>query len=136
MSFDFAVFSVNWLAVLVAGVAYFAIGAAWYGLLAKPWMKGIGKKAEELESKATDYLFSLACETIIAFFVAVALNAFGTGGVLDSLLIGAMLWFGFGLVPTIGHYIYEGRSVSLLAINKGYDLAGILIASIILTVWT
>jgi len=49
--------------------------------------------------------------------------------------IGAVIWFGFSLLPTIIHYAYEDRTFSLLAINKGYDFLGIEIAAIILSVW-
>jgi hypothetical protein len=132
---SFAVFHVNWWAVLVSGVAYFAIGAAWYGFLAEPWMKGIGKTRDELESKPTDYIVSLICEILVAYFVAVALGAFGAAGVLDAIFVGAVVWFGFSLLPTIVHYAYEDRTFSLLAINKGYDFVGIEIAAIILSVW-
>lgn len=30
----------NWLAVLLAAVAYWVIGAIWYGILGKRWMTG------------------------------------------------------------------------------------------------
>ena len=31
--------NLDWLAVLLATVAYFVIGAAWYGILGKGWME-------------------------------------------------------------------------------------------------
>lgn len=133
MSFD--VFSVNVWAVLVSGVAYFAVGALWYGLLSEPWMKGIGKSRDELQSDPVDYILSLIAEIALAFFLAVALNAFGAAGVFDGILVAALVWFGFSLLPTIVHYAYEDRTFSLLAINKGYDLVGLVIASIILSLW-
>lgn len=134
MSFD--VFQVNVWAVLVSGVAYFAIGAAWYGFLAEPWMKGIGKTREELQSDPVDYIVSLICEIGLAFFLAVGLRAFGAAGVLDGIFVAALLWFGFSLLPSIVHYAYEDRTFSLLAINKGYDFLGLVVAGIILSVWT
>jgi hypothetical protein len=133
MSFD--VFSVNIWAVLVSGVAYFAIGAFWYGIFSKAWMAGIGKTAEDLQSRASDYIVSLICEIGIAFGVAVGLNAFGASSILDAIFVATLLWFGFSLLPTIVHYAYEDKTFSLLAINKGYDLVGMIVASIILAVW-
>ena len=132
---SFSVFSVNGWAVLVAGVAYFVIGALWYGAFAKPWMAGIGKTQDELQSNPVDYILSLLAEILIAFGIAVALNAFGASGVLEAIFIAALLWFAFSLLPAIVHYAYEDRTFTLLAINKGYDFAGMVIASIILAVW-
>jgi hypothetical protein len=134
MSFD--VFQVNVWAVLVSGVAYFVVGAVWYGLLAEPWMRGIGKSRDQLESNPVDYIVSLICEIGLAFFLAVGLNAFGAVGILDGIFVAALLWFGFSLLPTIVHYAYEDRTFSLLVINKGYDLVGLVVAGVILSLWT
>lgn len=132
---DFSILAVNWLAVLVSGVAYFMVGAVWYGIFAGAWMKGIGKTREELSQSPVQYILSFVSEVLIAFFVAVSLNAFATASVGDAIFVGAVLWFGFSLLPAIVHYLYEGLSFSLLAINKGYDLLGVLIGAIILQLW-
>jgi hypothetical protein len=71
----------------------------------------------------------------IAFFVAVAINAFAVVTVAEAIFVGAVVWFGFSLLPAVVHYAYEDRTFSLLAINEGYDFVGIEIAAIILAVW-
>ena len=133
---SFAIFAVNSWAVLVSGVAYFVLGALWYGVLGEPWMRQIGRKREELESKPIDYVVSLLCEILIAFGIAVGLNAFGAQGVGDAVFVATVLWFAFSLLPAIVHYAYEDRSFALLAINKGYDFVGMVVAGIILSLWT
>lgn len=132
---SFSVFAVNGWAVLVSGVVYFAVGALWYGVFSTAWMKGIGKSRDQLQSKPVNYVVALAAEIGIAFVVAVLLRAFGAAGVPDGIFVGALVWFGLSLLPAIVHYAYEGRSFGLLAINKGYDFLGIVVASIILSVW-
>lgn len=132
---DSTVFSVNPWAVLVSGVVYFMLGALWYGLLADPWMRGIGKSREELNSRQTDYLVSLVAEVAIAYGVGIGLNLFSASGVAEGIFVAALLWFFFSLLPTIIHYAYEDRSFGLLAINKGYDLLGILVSGVILALW-
>ena len=132
---EFSVFTVNIWAVVVSGVAYFAIGAVWYMVLAEPWMKGIGKTRDELGNSPVPYIASLVSEVLIAFGVAVALNAFAAEGVMDAIFVASVLWFGFSLLPAIVHYGYEGRTFSLLAINKGYDLLGMIAAAVILSLW-
>ena len=39
---------INYLAVLIATVAGFAFGAAYYMSLSKPWLAAVGKTTEEL----------------------------------------------------------------------------------------
>jgi len=65
----------------------------------------------------------------------VTLNAFGAAGIGDAIFVAALLWFFFALLPEIVHYAYEGKSFALLTINKGYDLLGIVVATLILTLW-
>jgi len=40
--FDMPEFHVHWLTVGVGTVAYFILGAIWYGALAGPWRKALG----------------------------------------------------------------------------------------------
>lgn len=132
---DFSLFSVNIWAVLVSGVAYFMVGALWYGVFAEPWMAGIGKTREDLQQKPTDYIVSLLAEILVAFVIAIVLRAFAAVTIPDAIFVAALIWFGLSLMPTILHYTYEDRSFSLLAINKGYDLVGMILAAVILTLW-
>ena len=132
---SFTVFQVNLWAVLVSGVAYFVVGALWYGLLGEAWMRGIGKSREELSSDPLDYIVALLSEILIAYGIAVGLNAFGAMSIPDAVFVATLLWFGFSLLPAIVHYAYEDRTLALLAINKGYDFVGMILAAIILTVW-
>ncbi|MFW6247887.1 MAG: DUF1761 domain-containing protein [bacterium] len=132
---SFAVFEVNVWAVLVSGVAYFVIGALWYGIFAEPWMKGIGKSRDELQSKPVDYVLSLLAEILIAYGVALGINAFGAMTIPDAVFVAVLLWFAFSLLPAIVHYAYEDRTFSLLAVNKGYDLVGMVAAAVILSIW-
>lgn len=130
-----SLFTVNVWAVLVAGAAYFLTGAVWYGVFAEPWMAGIGKTRDQLQSRPIDYVVSLICEIGVAYGVAVGLNAFAATGVAEAIFVAATLWFAFSLLPAIVHYAYEERRLSLLFINKGYDLVGMVVAATILSVW-
>jgi hypothetical protein len=132
---SFSLIAVNYWAVLVSGVVYFLAGALWYGLLAEQWMKGVGKSREELTQRPIDYILSLIGEILLAFVLAISLNAFGTTGLGEAIFVAALLWFGFALLPEIVHYAYEEKTFALLAINKGYDLLGMILAAIILSLW-
>jgi len=70
----FGMFEVSIWAVLVSGVAYFAVGAVWYSVFAEAWMKGIGKSREQLQPKTSNYIVSLICEVVVMYFLAVFLT--------------------------------------------------------------
>ncbi len=40
--------SINHVAVVVAAVLFFALGAGWYNLFSQPWLDGIGKTVEQI----------------------------------------------------------------------------------------
>jgi hypothetical protein len=55
----------NWLAILGATLASFALGGLWYGpIFGKAWMAAIGKKQEELPSNATPFIVSFVTALI------------------------------------------------------------------------
>ncbi|MEQ1710893.1 MAG: DUF1761 family protein, partial [Hyphomicrobium sp.] len=41
---------VNYLSIVLAAVASFLFGGIWYGVLAKPWLRALGKSDAELKS--------------------------------------------------------------------------------------
>ena len=137
----FSIFAVNWWAVLVSGVAYFVIGAVWYGIFGTAWMKGIGKTRDQIQQNPVQYIVSLVAEIGVAVILAVVFRAFGAlspdlpFGVFDGIFVATLMWGAFSLLPAIVHYAYEGKTFSLLVINKGYDFLGFNVAAIILTVW-
>jgi hypothetical protein len=47
---------INYLAVVLAAVAAWLLGAAWYGVLAKPWVAAQGKSMEEFKAQQQEAL--------------------------------------------------------------------------------
>src|SRR5439155_3880573 len=72
--------NVNYLAVLVSGLAIFFLGGLWYSpvLFAKPWTRLMGKSEEPEARKAMPVMYALAFVTgvIIAWTLAVVVNHF------------------------------------------------------------
>jgi hypothetical protein len=48
------------------------VGAVWYGVLANPWLEGIGKTREwaNENQRSTDYIIAFAHSLLMAFFLA------------------------------------------------------------------
>ena len=76
-------FTVNVWAVLVATIVYFALGAAWYMVLSKPWMAAVGFTREQLEQGSSPAIFDVTflLEVIAVFTLAVILGNSTLGGI-------------------------------------------------------
>jgi len=130
---DFA--TVDYLACLVAAVAAFAFGAAWYMGLAKAWLAAIGKTAAEMKANASPipYLVSALALFVIAVVLSMIwggrLAAVGLWPVLRTAII---LWVGFILTTLAVNHAYQGQRRSLTVIDGGYWLGVLLIESLVL----
>lgn len=95
---------VNMVAVLVAGIVYFVIGALWYsqGLFGKIWMKHSGAKKPD-KSKATTsmivgFIAGLVTNYVLAIVVTMTSAAtFGAGA-----MAAFWMWLGFMVPVALG----------------------------------
>jgi len=130
---------INYLAVVVAAVVYWLLGALWYGVLfAKQWMAlmGISKEqAEQQGQSAIPYVVAFLCGLVIAYVLALVCNASGATTAGKGASTGVLMWLGFVGTTTLTTYQFDGRPIALWAINYGYALIGFLITGAILAIW-
>ena len=129
---------INYLAVVAAVIVQFAGGAAWYGLLAKPWLAAVGKTKEEVQAGGApwgDYVLALAGAAIGMLGLAVLVQATGASGPVDGLVLGLIAGVGFVATIKAVQYRFEGRPMKLYLINTGYPVAVLAIGGVILGVW-
>jgi hypothetical protein len=133
---------VNYLAVLVAGIAIFMLGGLWYSplLFAKRWIVLIGKSEEDLKAgggKAMPllYLGALICGMLVSWTLAVILNHFTDMSALRGVLVGVLCWIGFAGATSFANYIFSQKPKELWAIDSGYNLVSFIIAGAILGAW-
>lgn len=137
--------SVNWWAVIAAAAAAMVIGAMWYGpmLFAKPWLKAVGKKAEDIKNSDanTGYIIaavaSLVQAYVIAHFVTYVQAFTGVIGIAGGFQTGLWLWLGLVATTMLTNHVFDPNNPKkeLLLINWGHYLAVILAQSVILAVW-
>lgn len=127
-------FAVNWVAVILATIASFAVGAVWYMVLANPWLAAIGKTKDQINSKDyTPFVWSFVVLFVIAYFIALLTpTVMGSMSVAHGMLLGGHMWLGFILTSMILNHRYEGRSWSLTLINGGYLLLVVLVDGLVL----
>ena len=130
---------INWIAVLTAAIAYFVLGALWYSVLfGKKWIAYVGIDMSSPNAKKgtgiimlTSFIMMFVCSVGIAILIA-KLD-------LQSCMAGAKLGLLTGICfsATAIHisYVYEKRPPGLHLINGFYNIAGNIIAAIIISCW-
>jgi len=112
---------INWLGVLLAALATFAVGGLWYSVLfAKAWQREAGVTDEQLKHGTVrvfvgSFLLALVMAVVLAAFIGDAGAGFGT---LAGLAAG-VAW----VAAALGiNYLFERRSLTLFAINASYNV--------------
>ncbi|HMI77486.1 MAG TPA: DUF1761 domain-containing protein [Ferruginibacter sp.] len=132
----------NWVAIIVAALAYFALGALWYSkvLFANRWIADLKidiNNADAKKGMGTMFGGSLVLIFIQCFALAVIasrLDIVGAGW-MSGLKLGAFMGCCF-CATTVGiNYLYEKKPMSLFLINAGYAIVGNIIAGIIICCW-
>ncbi len=137
MIFDF--FSdLNWLAIVVATLAWFAFSAVWYS--APPLSKAWAKAAKVDVTGDGPPLALLFIPTLIGYFVTtvvIALLAEGIGAadVMDGVWLGVALGVGFGAVGALVNQVYEQKGANYWLINGINSIIAYVIVAVIVTVW-
>jgi hypothetical protein len=132
--------NLNWLAIIVAGVVYFIIGALWYSplLFANLFMKYRGLTSEEIRvagQQPIGYLFTLIGDLVAAVALAIVLQLAQPAAVTDGIAVGLLVAVGF-IAPTIFAYtLYSGPRIMLRVMYSGYMLVAFAIMGTILTLW-
>jgi len=117
----------NWLAIVLATVVFFAVGAVWYSaLFARAWQREVGLSTEQLTGGRNMMLIMGTC-LLLEFTVVLML-----GHLFARIQPGdhakMMMATGFGLAimaPAIGiNYLYQRRSLKLFLIDAGHFVVG------------
>ncbi len=108
---------ISYLAILLATLAAFIIGSAYYGAIGKQWMKA----ARIDEAKFTPRLLinSIVCELIMAFFLAGVIGHLGDGQVTpyNGVVTGFFIWLGFIATTLAVNHRYQGFGWDLTVID-------------------
>jgi uncharacterized protein DUF1761 len=136
---------VNYLAVLVAAVASFALGGLWYGpLFGKQWAALMGWSKEAMEAAkaqgmAKGYALTAVGSLVMAFVlshtVIFAMAFLGSSGVWAGIMTGFWNWLGFVAPVTLGSVLWEGKSWKLWTLNNAFYIVSMCVMGVILAVW-
>jgi hypothetical protein len=128
-----------WLHVLVAAVAYFMLGALWYGpLFSKPWIRGHNINISDPDAKkgvGVIMVMGFIITVIICIAIQIVLNVAMARGIEQGVKWGLLLGLGFAATTTSMSYMYLKKPLSLHLIDGLYHVIGMAVAGVILAAW-
>ena len=131
--------NINWLAVLAGGLAYFMLGAVWYSFLFKnAWIKASGVNMSDPNIKtgvAQTMLTSLVLMIVAAVGLGMLITRIGATDWMTGAKVGLITGVCFSATAISISYLYEKKPAALHLINGLYNIAGCVIAGIIIAVW-
>ena len=134
--------NVNILAVLVAALLTFVLGAFWYSplLFARQWMQAQGytpEKVEEMKKRgaARAYVVSALCYFVMAYVMALLASYVNSTSVVQGLWLGFLAWLGFAATIGLTGNMFSQKPIAAWVIDAGYQLAYLLIMGAVLSVW-
>jgi hypothetical protein len=127
----------NWLAVLVATLAWFVFSAVWYSV---PPLSGAWQRASKITVGEGPPLPAILVSTFILYFlttvvIALLVAATGADDVTDGIALGASLGVGFGLATALIGQLYEQKGKAYWLINGFNALISWSIVAVILALW-
>jgi Protein of unknown function (DUF1761) len=132
--------TINWLAVLVAGISSFVVGGIWYspGLFGKAWMKDNNlteddvKKGNKGKIFGWTVIFSLLMAANLGMFLAdsCAQKTDITWGATAGFLAGIWTFCAIAI-----HSLFEQKPWRLILINGFYSLVSLVLMGAIIGVW-
>ncbi len=134
--------NVNILAVLVAALLTFVLGAFWYSpvLFAKQWMTAQGytpEKVQEMRKRGATraYVVSVLCYVVMAYVVALLASYTNSTTLAQGLWLGFLSWLGFAATIGLTANMFSEKPIAAWVIDAGYQLAYLLIMGALLSVW-
>jgi Protein of unknown function (DUF1761) len=139
--------SINWLAVLVAGISSFVVGGIWYspGLFGKAWMKDNDFTEESMKKSSKGkvfgwtLIFSFLMAANLAMFLAdpastcpvdCAPRADISWGATAGFLAGIWTFCAIAI-----HSLFEQKSWRLILINGFYSVVALTLMGAIIGMW-
>lgn len=132
----------NYLAIAAAAIVCFLIEAAWYSFFLAAWVSGIGRPRTWLLGTSISplaqflqYSTALIAAALLAAGISRVTQLTGLQTAKRGMAVAALLWAAFVLTTWATEYVFELRPFSLLAINAGVWLVGMVLMGAIVGAW-
>jgi hypothetical protein len=134
---------INWLAVIVATVIYFALGAAWFAPqtpIGRAWMAASGYQTPTTGAESTNLFYIYPAVTSFVAVAATALlaQATGTDTLAEGVVLGLVVGIGYAatiVLTTAAFEFSKPRQWTWGLIDASYHVVGLLIAAVVVALW-
>lgn len=139
MAKEDATVRVNWLAILVAAVADWLLGAVWFTVFASQWRAGLRMAPAELQQYMSHpnfwpYLIALLCSFLMAYAIARIVAGSTTQGLFRGINAGILVGLA-AAVAMVTEMVFEIRPMPFVLISAAYPLMGCILMGIIIGIW-
>jgi hypothetical protein len=133
----------NWLAIVVAALAYFALGSLWFSVLfGKQWVAGHNiqmptdevAKAKMKKQMPMMMLTTLLMNIVMAVLVGMFVMALGSSNCMSGIKLGLALSV-VGIIPFMMSHLYLQKPFKVWVIDGAYHVVAITVMTIIISVW-
>lgn len=126
----------NYLAVVVAALAGFGVGAVWYTVFGKAWLRALGKSEEDIKcdgrAQPLPFIIALVADLVMAIMLAGLMGHLGGISVKHGLISALFVWVGF-VITTMGvNHTFSGASPKLTLIDGAHWLVVLLVMGAII----
>ncbi len=130
----------NYLAILLCGVANLFIGGLWYGpIFGKAWQNAMNLKKKDLEEMQKGAVRAMVLSFIGSLVMAVVfagiIHRLAITSLLEGLLLAFLIWIAFEMVTRLNAVLFEKINFKLFILDTLFDLLVILAMGAILTLW-
>jgi len=135
--------AVNWLAVIVATLIYFALGAVWFAPatpIGRAWVAASGYESPTtgMSSSNVFYVVPVAGALVAVLATALLAAATGTDTAAEGVVLGLVVGIGYAaaiLLTTAAFEFAKPRRWIWGVIDASYHVVGLLIAGVVIAVW-
>lgn len=129
---------INYVAVVVAGVAAMVVGFLWYGpVFGKQWMAlmGMTPPAEKPAGMNKLYAIAFVGALLTAYVMAHFVELLNVSDMNGAVELAFWAWAGFMVPLQMSKALWESRSWTLVGLNAGHDIVQLAIVTSILATW-
>jgi hypothetical protein len=129
---------IHWIAILVAAVAGFGVGAVWYSVLfGKAWIEARGLTEEQIRAGGGNpaVLFGLTflLDLLMAFVLDHVLGTYGSTSLGTAAMVAGGTALGFVIPAMAVNYLFQQATMKHFLIDAGHWLAVFLVMGVALS---
>jgi surface polysaccharide O-acyltransferase-like enzyme len=127
------------LAVVIAAIVFFVLGAIWYTVWSGRWLAAIGKTMEQISGEQAGsplpYVIGFAGILVMCYTLSWLIERLQATTLAGGLRVGVCVAACFVAANLALNYGFEWRPISLWLINGAYAVVGLAIAGAIIGGW-